>query len=444
VATSTPLAPIPPVPESAKDDSKDFVEHLRSIQFSLMASCLTLIVIVQFPAPKAVQRASEQLRSITDIVQQWDDHWLSLAVEDTSKNQFGAGMCIQPLTSFSATVDGKELSIVFDDRNWGVLDGPSQSEPILYDQLGSTTSLSIPHNVKQFGQIWDADIKLVCPLSISDDAALVSATQTGIKKTKVSLKHAQRSTNNDAEKVVMILEPVYTAITLWDELDINSAKGDAGSQHFFYSGAISDNLSLLVPVISSTSFDLHFRQFLLKREFGRQLHDSLFDANFHDLTESTKDFADIDFGHMQAILAHNMQNTRETFEAFGVKFPIETASQWGILVILAIQLYFSVHMAEYRKRGFKMSTVAWIGTYSGAVPKALFIITGLITPFVVVFYLGFSKTELPIPAVTFAFVISCFLAWKSKLPKHHAPSDAPSKKRFSLRGLGFRMFLKKD
>jgi hypothetical protein len=200
---------------------------------------------------------------------------------------------------------------------------------------------------------------------------------------------------------------------------------------------------LLVPVTGSNSFELRFRQFLVKREFGRQLHDSPFDKNFHDLAESTKEFEDLDFLQMQKILARFTVNTRETFEAFGIKFPIETASQWGILVILGIQLYFAVHMAEYRKRKLKTSAVAWIGTYSGIVPRALFFVTGLIAPMVVVFYLGFIKTQLPIWVVTFASMTSCFLSWKGKLPPIETPPDPQSPKNWFGR-LPWRLVVKKD
>jgi hypothetical protein len=75
----------------------------------------------------------------------------------------------------------------------------------------------------------------------------------------------------------------------------------------------------------------------------------------------------------------------------GVKIPVESALQWGILVILAIQFYLWIHLHELAPRlrdddpGWD---VAWIGVYRSLPARAFFLFSAAGMPFLAVLLLG--------------------------------------------------------
>jgi hypothetical protein len=93
-------------------------------------------------------------------------------------------------------------------------------------------------------------------------------------------------------------------------------------------------------------------------------NDADFNETFRELDQMTAGFQDLDFQHLQKIL-HLQENTsKEGLEVFGVKIPTESTTRWGIILIIAIQLYLWLHLREYRHRGIMAPPVAWIGSYS--------------------------------------------------------------------------------
>ena len=41
---------------------------------------------------------------------------------------------------------------------------------------------------------------------------------------------------------------------------------------------------------------------------------------------------DLDFQHLDKVLELNVKNSKEAFEAFGVKFPLQITMKWGIVL----------------------------------------------------------------------------------------------------------------
>lgn len=46
-----------PTPEAPKVDGKDFLEHLRTVHFSLLAVCVALVVVVTSPSRSSLDDA---------------------------------------------------------------------------------------------------------------------------------------------------------------------------------------------------------------------------------------------------------------------------------------------------------------------------------------------------------------------------------------------------
>jgi hypothetical protein len=62
-------------PEPIKDESKDFVEHLRTVHFALLAVCLGLVVIVT-GSSETTKAAKLELDEVSDVSAAFSDDWL--------------------------------------------------------------------------------------------------------------------------------------------------------------------------------------------------------------------------------------------------------------------------------------------------------------------------------------------------------------------------------
>jgi hypothetical protein len=117
-----------------------------------------------------------------------------------------------------------------------------------------------------------------------------------------------------------------------------------------------------------------------------------FEKTLSDLEAATKDIQQRSFSEISSHLeveAAKIKN--ESLEIFGLKFPVETASRWGIVLILGIQLYFWVHLYELSpklKEGDPGWNVAWIGVYQSLPATILFLCSTALLPTLTIVTLG--------------------------------------------------------
>src|SRR6266850_235828 len=71
----------PVTQEGARDDGKDFVEHLRTVQFTLLAVCLGLTVAVTSAGNSQINSAHQQIKDIVEVQRLWDYSWLTEEIQ---------------------------------------------------------------------------------------------------------------------------------------------------------------------------------------------------------------------------------------------------------------------------------------------------------------------------------------------------------------------------
>jgi hypothetical protein len=69
-----------------------------------------------------------------------------------------------------------------------------------------------------------------------------------------------------------------------------------------------------------------------------------FKESFPELDEVSADIRSEDLGTVDRILRGQQSRSAESFEAFGIKLPAEIVTRFGILLILAVQLYLSFRL----------------------------------------------------------------------------------------------------
>jgi hypothetical protein len=72
-------------------DFKDFVEHLRTIHFALLAVCLGLIVVTTAPGGREIALAHQQIKDIIEAERTWSVRFVTpeagIAVEAAKKDK---------------------------------------------------------------------------------------------------------------------------------------------------------------------------------------------------------------------------------------------------------------------------------------------------------------------------------------------------------------------
>lgn len=372
------------VPDTSKNSDnpttnsspKDFVEHLRTIHFTLLIVSLTLVVIVLSPSSSAIRKANEQLNEIAEVTTVWDTFVVYDALNAEMK-----GRCKEvPFKPFNMKIGSTEVTFEFEGPNWGLYGAPPG-----FSQDGDFQYIEAPKTLAAFREIWDANTRLFCPNVLRDEVWVSESEvhpESGVQRLplkKLPIKEAD-------ETIVLKL----VSNRQWFDLP-----DDADEKHLSYEAVDSDG-QIGIPVGDEGDNWLFLLRDQLIKTYTKYpwRHTDFADA-FRELDEGTNGFQDLDFDHLKNVLRLQEKNSQDTFQAFGVRFPIETTSRWGLLILLAIQLYFWMHLAQFRSRGFSKSDVAWIGCYSEWLPRILFLLTAVVVPVGVVIFLLFFQRETP-------------------------------------------------
>lgn len=63
--------------QSGKHWSKDFVEHLRTIHFALIAVCIAIIILAGIYTKSEITRAHDQIKQLKILRDTWNEQWLT-------------------------------------------------------------------------------------------------------------------------------------------------------------------------------------------------------------------------------------------------------------------------------------------------------------------------------------------------------------------------------
>lgn len=94
--------------------SADFVEHLRTVHFALVAVCAALIGLTQFEKPKDIVTAQAQFQQIKKLVENWGPVPVDFA---NGLSAEGVVMMSPPSTPEVTSVFGKNVSFGTDRNN---------------------------------------------------------------------------------------------------------------------------------------------------------------------------------------------------------------------------------------------------------------------------------------------------------------------------------------
>jgi hypothetical protein len=418
--------------------SRDFVEHLRTVHFTLIALCVGLIVLASFPSKTDVQLAHEQVLEILRVINLWQP---DLITNDIQQRQLKTIKEFDPTNQFTFDKFGIETS------NFVLVIKATKSEPArvirpridfstdwtlkldipieLHHKNDANNSSNImspdetdiraPSNLRLFGQLWD---QLLSPgeLQIPQiDKSCIAAYVSGLDNDKVI--HAQcdvqpqPGNDKDALRPLHFYgvqesgQPVSRRLNSDKPKDIlNYMRRIRGDSYFGYFAAILDDGTgySVVAMPSGSSYGSQIDGHKLLTQLSPQWEKKYklrFKDAFPELAAVESPFETADIASAERILQAEAKRTGEAFEAAGLKIPAEVAARCGVLLVLGVQLYLLIHLREFGNRldrdaGYE---VAWIGVYFSRLARLMLMVSLLLLPATTVALLsirGLRMTEL--------------------------------------------------
>jgi hypothetical protein len=356
--------------------SADFVEHLRTVHFSLVAVCIALIGLTQFEKPKDIVTAQAQFQQIKKLVDNW------VQVPATFANALSAEGVITmsgPGTPEVTSVLGKNVSFGLTGIIWFPSLKKGEGEAVSGDNFYQKISPA-PQSLAEFRDFWDSYNGKI-PVWSVDNRSLEHkyAIETGGGSWSAApyiFGHFSYS-----ESIGATLSDDQEKKVIADTLGVRSAD-------CVYSVTSGADRMLLPAPCTRKEFDVQAE--LIKGNTSWK--PGTFSTSFLELDSEVSWKGDTSFEFIASHLADEAGKPKaDSFEVFGVKFPIESAMRWGIVLILGIQLYLWIHLFELSpklKKGDPGWDVAWIGVYQSFPAKAVFFVSTAFLPVLTIAILG--------------------------------------------------------
>jgi hypothetical protein len=390
-----------PDERSAPHWSADFVEHIRTVHFALVGVCLALIGVIQFKKPLEVTTAQYRLQEIKSAVDGWDtDVIFQNTVSNVGLNYF---------PPMFGPVAGKLDNAFRVDNRICVMSGAtailfpasnSSSEHVIYYDRWKEEVFKKPSSLQQFRDFWDRK-PTVLSFKTTDQVGdkILLARKKGADE--VLVFHPGKldfsSGSLEGPEISMIDRKQEQSIA--DLLHVPPAR-------FVLSWNLGENKALLPVPISETTLDVQ-PALIRTHPYWKP---GAFSSSFSDLDKATASVQDWSFEAIASNLQLEASKPKtDSFEVFGVKFPVEKATRWGILLIVGIQLYLWIHLHELSPRlkdGDAGWDVAWIGVYRSLPARMLFISSTALLPVLTIAALGNNALREATPIVWAVYIAS--------------------------------------
>jgi hypothetical protein len=405
--------------------SKDFVEHLRTVHFALIVTCIALIVI-KTSGTDTYQKALSQIELVKKLAPEMNATAFAAKAETVyiAANNRNASNYINSYhrgpETFRASMSVGDVFLVAEAPYRG--SEPPRTHPGYPVGTMKWANTSIPSqmsSLESFKTAWDVISKHYLLGSCNGSTAPELVQNHEIGKLFTEDGPADKAKAADA----------YLSCSPENEDDY-SVEDELGGRRSQNTGD-SDPLLVLADAGHSVIVGLLGQQYVpffpqdaLRAKFP-DLPQGMFSEAFADLNELTNGLQRDDIDELQAWLSNQQsQHSSESFEAFGVRFPASATVAWGTVIVLAVQIYLLLHLRELAPRLTSDDPgldVPWVGLYRWSVSR-LMMTASLLLPAFTIFVLNADphhwlrayglahwKTQLaPIGSI----VLSLYLTWQ--------------------------------
>jgi len=359
--------------------SKDFVEHLRTVHFTLIAIAVGLSVLVLSSKQYNAVNALVQIEEILDLKRQWSPAWME-QFGDTEKQSTE----LRNLDHFLET----NSSVSWSDAGFEGVIYPKRKSLLLPNEIAvkckfpkenwyqsgfDWSPTKFPETLTDFKAWWGAlgqSYVIYLPNSISGSGV--------VENLKESLKNAAEFPVADFRSTIEERTPQLELQLSLDPQELSDSTDEDGKQQSFsYTARMGDDGDLMLIVSILTLKRYAVTRETISHHF-HNLHAGEFQDTFADLARASDAMSDLPLQDIKEFIHDEAAKGPEIFEVFGMKFPAGQVTLWGIILLLSIELYFFTYL---RQLAGKLSSddpgwdVPWIGMDGSTLAQAILFVT---------------------------------------------------------------------
>ena len=395
--------------ESSKDGS--FTEHLRAIHFSLVIASVALLIAATSYRERALDTAVDDIDRITGVFPVVaDGQWLQREADRLMSSRPIPPPLREyrridvPVSMLSPRIreitKGNPLTVkleIEESSPYTLIRGFSPD----HARIGL-----LPDQLKQFGdwvKMWDElqSVQICVPHIAQNQAWFISGTPasfTSLPAPQWDDSKAPDFFRTQRMELKSISKEISQPLISNGSIAVISAK----IQYAFVGTAVersvptritmqgqdlSDLLSrqnaipvAMVPVTCDT-FDLR-AQSAIADKANKPWSPGSFVQTFPDLAALSDGLGALQPEQVAKVLRNLRERTGKEVEVSGLKLPLEVITRWGLLVILAIQLYFWIDLRNFLAKAVtpEMLDVPWIGLYPDRLSHSVFWASAVVLP----------------------------------------------------------------
>jgi hypothetical protein len=355
--------------------SKDFVEHLRAVHFALIAVCAGLTILITSAKTYDARVALRQVKDIIRLQEIWSQQW---AFDNLGSKHFDLPRRVIPKEVISAigthardewTLDqdselvGKMYPPEFDPEYPPYFSIPKAQWIDGRIELPTTPLLdfsAVPKTLPQFESWWNL---------------LATSREIYIP---VAVANLGEVLNNSRTREYVFLDQTRYAVHASPHIELRLGTREHGTIPSGYIGNLPNGI-VLFPFTKGRILDLN--QDSLGKIFN--WHSGRFDRAFYDLHQAALGIESWDLQKIRDQLVEETSKGGDSFEALGIKFPVEQLTVCGALLVLSIQLYFLIYLRQLSgklQEGDPGWDVPWMGMDQSRLARAVLFATVVIVP----------------------------------------------------------------
>ena len=396
--------------------SKDFIEHLRTVHFTLVVLAVLAIISGRAPDVAKMRTAKTQLTTIRDFLEEKLPK--EAAADKDLDSEAGTGTWI--------LLSSKKIAARFPYgmRAFNGVCTASSDKPLTLAELFEWSGRTQP-SLMDFRRIWDAiNCSKVQDYDTEDigemyagnweelyasgraSEVLPSSITTGGRSDleKKGFKFGSLRAVAVGEDSKAIPDTFFQALRFRNR----SSEADRGSVVFYEmtypSGAPVGVIVGFVPVLVHVSDSGVGHDFLTHLESTWDCRDE-YAKCFSELREVAQDREHFSLKDLSKWLDDEIMSAEPSrIDIFGIRFPADSQFQWGIILILTVLLYFWMHLRELSPRlkaNHSGLEVAWPGLYRSWIAYAVMWTTVVFVPLYALWILGLNRIHYKSPWQTF-------------------------------------------
>lgn len=377
--------------------SKDFVEHLRTVHFALIAISAGLALLLLSSHDYNAVSALVQIEEVIGLKNQWSLRWirshtLKKVLHSTPfRNSLIIDVPVDPLDQSTwymglADVQNKKhatLACHFPRVNWWPKPSTGCTNRSADECRASWSVDSFPPTLNEFRTWWN---------ELRNSYVVLAPSNVG---------HLGFSNTNGTLFVrpdPIDIDIVRPGIEVDLEAFPNLATGYDGGRSYFnkeidiaYVGRFDWNRQHMFIVVPITEIQEDSVNQESVRAVFPSLRTGIFERSFPDLSVAALDKMDLRLEDARDFIHDEASKGSEVFEAFGMKFPAGQITLWGMILLLSVQLYFFVYLRQLSgklKADDPGWDTPWIGMDSSHVSKAILYASFVLLPCVTSIALG--------------------------------------------------------